>query len=212
MKKFLMFLMSLMLLVGVSSCTTCSRKDATPVVEQQKAELVVEHLVALDRQDLYFNYAKQDGSKCRWFETCVVLTDFLDEEGEHAVAGVSNVFQIVEVYGQSADTYVVLYAHTPDSSATDVKHGFWVEDYPLNDEAVVVTFKEALEKVYETNLPKPHSRQVVLRQEIGPKAANPQWIFGNSHAQIYVDAVTGKVSSINPAFDVKFGTPLGEWP
>ena len=53
----------------------------------------------------------------------------------------------------------------------------------------------------EVNLPKPHSKHVVLRKQIGPKACNPQWIFGNITSQIYVDAVTGEVNSKNPAFD-----------
>ena len=54
---------------------------------------------------------------------------------------------------------------------------------------------------------------MVLRKQVGPVDANPQWIFGNLHSQIYVDAVTGAVSKDNPAFDgLNLGTPLGEWP
>ena len=88
-----------------------------------------------------------------------------------------------------------------------------MEDFPLNDEAIVLTFTEALDRVLAANYPKPHSKYVVLRKEIGPKAANPQYIFGNLKSQLYVDATTGAVSDSNPVFAVKgFTIPLGEWP
>ena len=103
--------------------------------------------------------------------------------------------------------------HTLDTSNIEVKEGFWVEDYPLNNEAVCISFEEAFTKLMEANCPKPHSRHCVLRKEIGPVDANPQYIFGNSRAQIYVDATTGEVSTINPAFpDANLNGPLGEWP
>ena len=103
--------------------------------------------------------------------------------------------------------------HTLDTSTIEVKEGFWVEDYPLNNEAVCISFEEAFTKLMEANCPKPHSRHCVLRKEIGPVDANPQYIFGNSRAQIYVDATTGEVSTINPVFpDTNLNGPLGEWP
>ena len=82
----------------------------------------------------------------------------------------------------------------------------------MNNEAIKVSFKEAYNKIMATNYPKPHSRHVVLRKEIGPQDANPQYIFGNSQAQIYVDAVTGDVTDKNPAFPADLKMPLGEWP
>ena len=39
----------------------------------------------------------------------------------------------------------------------------------------------------ETNIVKPHSQKVVLRRELGPIDANPQYIFGNTHEHVYVD-------------------------
>ena len=128
---------------------------------------------------------------------------------------VVNVFQVIEKYSDTCfDTFVYKYQHFADGTIKeDSVHGFWVEDYPLNEEAIKVTFKEAYEKVMAVNLPKPHTRQVVLRKQVGPVDANPQWIFGNLHSQIYVDAVTGEVSNENPAFrGLNLGTPLGEWP
>ena len=54
----------------------------------------------------------------------------------------------------------------------------------------------------EANCPKPHSKKCTLRKELGPNGAdvNAQYIFGNSEQQVYVDAVTGKVSLTNPVY------------
>lgn len=196
-------------MIGVSSCTcTQQKKD---VVEPAVTELVVENAISLDRQAMNLAH----GGDYRWYETGVQLKNWLDEENDGAIDLVVNVFQVVEQYDSTSfDTFVYKYQHFSDGSANEEGiHGFWVEDYPLNEEVIKVSFKEAFEKVQEVNLPKPHTRQVVLRKQVGPVDANPQWIFGNLHSQIYVDAVTGAVSKDNPAFDgLNLGTPLGEWP
>jgi hypothetical protein len=212
MKKFLVFLMGIMLMIGVSACTcTPQQKDVEPAVDSVAvAELVVEQTIVTDRQTMYLNHS----DNYRWFETGVVLKDWLDGETDGSIEMVVNVFQAIEfVDSTSADTFVYKFQHTGEDVFEDSVHGFWVEDFPLNDEAIVVTFKEAYEKVQSVNLPKPHSRQVVLRKQIGPRPCNPQWIFGNAKAQIYVDATTGAVTDKNPAFKgLNLGTPLGEWP
>jgi hypothetical protein len=185
------------IIAGVSSCKCTSDKQETaePVAEQ--AELVVENLISMDRQSMYTNH----GEGYRWYETGVVLKDFLDEENDGSIEMVVNVFQVVEnLDSTSFDTFVYKYQHTLEGNAEDSVHGFWVEDYPLNEEEITVTFRQAYERLMETNLPKPHSRHVVLRKEVGPVDANPQYIFGNSQAQVYVDAVTGEVRNYNPAF------------
>jgi len=218
MKKFQLVIMSMLfaLLFGFTSCNSCGNKQTQEVAAVDTSEVVavgelnVEHVIAMDRQYMYTNYAKD----YRWFETCITLKDFLDEENDGTVTSVSNVFQVVEEKGNGADVYVILAAHTPDTTAYDVKHGFWVEDQVLNEEAVTISFKQAYERLMEANCPKPHSKQVVLRKEVGPVDANPQYIFGNSKAQVYVDAKTGNVSLDNPVFpEAKgFKMPLGEWP
>lgn len=198
MKKVLFTLMAaIAILAGVSSCKCTSDKQETvePAVEQ--AELVVENLISTDRQSMYTNH----GEDYRWYETGVVLKDFLDEENDGSIEMVVNVFQVIEhLDSTSFDTFVYKYQHTLEGNAEDSVHGFWVEDYPLNEEEITVTFRQAYERLMEANLPKPHSKHVVLRKEVGPVNANPQYIFGNSQAQIYVDAVTGEVRNYNPAF------------
>ena len=188
-----MILASVLIAFAVSSC------KCTPDVDEPVGNVstAVENLVSLDRQDMFLNY----GEDYRWFETGIVLKDWLDEENDGAIEMVVNVFQTMEVTDSTSfDTFVIKYQHVGEETYQEPVHGFWVEDFPLNNEELAVTFVQAYEKVMEVNLPKPHTKQVVLRKQIGPKPCNPQWIFGNVKSQIYVDAVTGEVTDVNPAF------------
>ena len=207
-----------MFLVGILmsfvACTGCGNKEIVKpqdsTIIDSVATLNVEHVIATDRQDMYMNYAKD----YRWFETCIVLNNFLDEECDGSIAGISNVFQAVVEKDKGADVFVVMYTHTADTSAVQKVHSFWIEDLPMENEAIKITFKEAFDKVMATNAPKPHSQHVVLRKQLGPVNCNPQYIFGNNKAQLYVDAVTGDVKTDNPVFPEEkgFKMPLGEWP
>ena len=199
-------------MIGISSCNSCSRPasgDVTVADSVLVDSAFVEKAINLAKEAMFLKNANY-----KWFETGVVLTNWLDEENDGSLEMVVNVFQVVEAKDSTSfDTYVVKFQHVGEDVIEDSVHGFWVEDFPLNDAEINITFAEAFEKVMEVNLPKPHTRQVVLRKQIGPKPCNPQWIFGNLREQIYVDATTGAVSKDNPAFDgLNLGTPLGEWP
>ena len=119
----------------------------------------------------------------------------------------------VTICAKMTDGSIIEGEHHITLSPKKISSVYYKEEPVVNEEVIKVTFAEAFQKVQEVNLPKPHTRQVVLRKQVGPVEANPQWIFGNLHSQIYVDAVTGAVSKDNPAFDgLNLGTPLGEWP
>lgn len=221
MKKALFSIFGILTLcfaLTFTSCNSCKSANEDPIETVadtavcENQPLVVENLISTDRQYMYMNY----GGDYRWFETCIVLQDFLDEENDGTITGVSNVFQVVDMSedGKSADVFVILASHTADTTAYDVKHAFWVEDYPLNEEVITVTFEQAYEKLMATNCPKPHSKHVVLRKQVGPVDANPQYIFGNMNEVVFVDAMTGEVNTDNPAFPKEkgFKMPLGEWP
>ena len=202
MKKIFLFCVMMLTVLSLSACKEKKQAD------EQKGQIVVENVISTDREAMFLNY----GDDYRWYETCILLKNFLDEENEGEVAGVSSVFQIVREKDNGADTKVILISHTENADQTDVVDGFWVGDFPLNAEAVLIPFEKAFELVQQANLPKPHSKQCVLRREVGPTPnVNPQYIFGNVRGQVYVDAVTGGVTDTNPAFP-SFNGPLGEWP
>jgi len=210
------------LCIGFTSCNSCSggsapeEKDSTKLTEVADTNvhvaLNVEHAIAMDRQAMYLKF----GDEYRWFETDMRLPHFLDEEDATSEPlMIVNIFQSIVESGNGADTYVWKFQHFPDGTVlTDSIHGFWIENYALNEEVITVKYEDAFTRMMESNAPKPHSRNAVLRNPIGPVAVNAQWIFGNISEQIWVDAVTGDVQTSNPAFPKEkgFKMPLGEWP
>lgn len=209
-------------------CCECSNtNEETKCLNN--ANLNVEHIISTDRQCMYLNYSND----YRWFETGITLNNFLDgEDTDATVESVYNIFQTVVEHGNGYDTEVICVAHKGTETGTETKAAFWVGDMLLNEAEIKLTFEDAYNRLMEANLPKPHSRQCVLRKELGPKEANAQYIFGNIREHIYVDAVTGDVKTTNPVYegfekDKKFSyaftwlnnkskeqinSPLGEWP
>ena len=212
MKKIILCLMLAVSFV-LASCSGChteqpdfngnGNNDTVTVIES----LVVENVISTSREGMFLNY----GGDYRWFETCILMKDYMDSETDGSVEAVTSVFQVITEKETGFDTHVVMTVQTLDTNTVEIKHGFWVEDFPLNDEEINLTFEEAFLRANEANYPKPHSKHCVLRREVGPNPANAQYIFGNNKGQIYVDAVTGEVSDKNPVFPELTG-PLGEWP
>lgn len=181
--------------------------DACKGSDEAKA-IDVEKTVMLDKEYIIANF---DGYQKRYYETCILMSDFLDTDDAY-VAGVSNVFQVqkksdvnandtVALEGTISTVFAIGHSYQHDSIA--VKRGLWVEDWDMfKYEGNIITFAEAYEKVKETNFVMPHSQYVVLRWEVGPvdhTTYAPQYIFGNTKNHLYVDATTGNVTDVNPA-------------
>jgi len=195
-----------------AACSGCSNTKEEQVGSIADSTLNVNHLIALDKQKMYLKY--QDGTY-RWFETGIILKEYLDGETDGTPEMVVNVFQTVIGDSLSFDTQVYKMQHFDNGTfAEDSIKGFWIEDFPLVDSLIKVPYDSAFNLVMQVNLPKPHSKNVVLRTPIGPKACNPQWVFGNINSQLWLDAVDGTIRTSNPAFPEGegFKMPLGEWP
>jgi len=215
MKKII-FVIAAIATLALTACSGCGSKKAESEVNDsakvatKAGKLDVDHVIALDRQSMF---AKVGSGDYRWYEAQITFKNYLDEEGSDEIEKIVDVFQVIDQHGASADVTVWFFTHTTEGTEITSDSGFWLEDMPLNDEAIKIGFTKAYERVMATNYPKPHSRHCVLRKEVGPKEANPQYIFGNIKAQLYVDAVTGDVTDKSPSFNAGgFGKPLGEWP
>lgn len=188
-----------MLLAIVASVTFAScdgkKKKAEPVETFSKTALTVENLVSADREYIFLNETRE----YRYYETTVTLKDYLDADTQDGtIESVKNTFYFVD---ESEGIGKAIHAvHTLDGVEYIPEYGLWVGDEDMSEIAMPVTFNEAYQRLMEANCMKPHSRYCVLRKEIGPVEANPQYIFGNTHYQVYVDAVTGEVSLDNPAY------------
>lgn len=203
-----------------TACNSCSQPqenatttDSTAVAAKDSTVVInVEHAIATDRQAMYVNY-KDD---YRWFETEILLPEFMDADNATSNPEmVVNVLQSIVEKGNSADVWVHKFQHFKDGTVVhDSIQGFWIENCALNNDVIKLKYTEAWDQMMAVNFPKPHSKHVTLRNPLGPVSVNAQWIFGNIHEQIWIDAVTGEAKNSNPAFPKEkgFKMPLGEWP
>lgn len=219
MKKLALMMMTLVMsLVMFTSCDSCSKPQPTAGLGDNKdasgviVKLDVDHLISTDRQAMYMKFK----DNYRWYETCIRLNDFLDSEDVKSdPAIVVNVFQSIIESGNGSDTWVFKFQHLNDgTNSVDSIHAFWIEDCPLNEEALKFNYQKAFDRIMQVNSPKPHSKNAILRKPVGPADCNAQWVFGNLKEQLWLDATTGDVKNSNPAFPEEkgFKMPLGEWP
>ena len=208
MKRILSVLMIALMAISLTSCEWFNKNK-----NNDKEEIVVENVVKADRDYMTANY----GNTYVWYETQITLNDNIDEECDGSFSQIVDVFQVITTTDSvTFDTKVIKMYHLSDTSYIEEIEGFWVEDMNMNDEIISVTYKQAFQLINETNYPKPHSKNCVLRKEVGPIEANPQYIFGNIEAQLYVDALTGDVTDASPSFcneeivNDTVGKPLGE--
>lgn len=199
MKKIVLILAVVVLAICVAFALFFKFGNA----EKPEAEVEVltsvsfETTISSDKEYMALNY----GEEYRWYETTAVMNNFLDEECDGSIESVGSVFQVTtEEDETSMDTEVILTSHTEAAHDYIAKHGFYVGDRDLCKAPIILKFEDAFAKVMESDFPKPHSRYCVLRQEVGAKEANPQYIFGNENYALFVDAVSGEVTDQNPAY------------
>lgn len=186
-----------------------NRKDLKKMTKANDLGLSVENITNNDRQWMIEHYGKD----WRHYETSIKLKNYLDaEDCCDDLESVTNIFQVVEKVGESSDTNVIFITHTSEGTAYEVAHTFWCEDFPLEIEDVILTFRGAFSRLMIFNYPKPHSRNCVLKKPVGPQPCNPQYVFGNTRSQLWMDAKTGETKPSNPAFPESLAKPLGEWP
>lgn len=185
MTAFLVFLLTVAVVLCVWFFYKNKAKATTRVLD-------VETCTLLDKEQMVLHYGKD----FKWYETSVTTKNCFNEDGD-GIESIENVFQVLI----EGDPLVIVFTHTELEDKVQEIHSFWVEDFPMA--GVDVTYEQALEIINKVNLPKPHSRHCVLRKQVGPKEANPQYIFGNQTMQLYVDAITGKVTDKNPVFGEK---------
>ena len=213
MKKLLFLMFVVLTGMCITSCSSCGKDAPEPTPQEDEIDvvdtLVVEDIIQADIDDMNDKYIDDP---YRWYETDILMMSFLDDEApEKTVEGVSNTFEVVKtVEGDGYDTYVITYSHVSGATAIDEKHAFYVENIEMTQDMVKLTFDEAFDKAMQSNFVKPHSRYCTLRLPLGPNKCNVQYIFGNNDSQIYVDAVTGDVTDVNPAFK-GFDMPSMKW-
>ena len=193
MKKILSISMIALMAFSLSSCNWFKKEKK----DDSKQEITIESLVSEDTKYMVEKY----DTAFVYYETEIVLNEFLDEECDGSFESVVNVFQTFTGNDTTQNPTVFRFIHIGDSSRIEEETGYWLEDITLHDGDIAVTFKDAYQKITEVNVPKPHAKTCTLRKEVGPCPSNAQYIFGNVYSQLYVDAITGDVLENSPAFD-----------
>lgn len=178
-----------LMVISLASCNSKQKND--------KKEIAIETLVSEDAKYMAENY----DTSFVYYETEIILNEFLDEECDGSFESVVNVFQTFADNDTVQKPTVFRFIHVGDSSRIEEETGYWLEDIALHDGDIAVTFKDAYQKITEVNFPKPHAKTCTLRKEVGPCPSNAQYIFGNVYSQLYVDAITGDVLENSPAFE-----------
>ena len=219
MKKVFIVILAVFIVsltIGLASCSSCSGNSSGDSVKVdsiktdsviETVEINVEHAIAQDRQELY---SKLEGKEYSWFETSIVLVNFMDSDSASAeIERLTNLFQWGETDEKRTDIFSIKSIWENNGKHYFVKPSEFRLGYAnLSEEAIKLTFEEAFTKMMESNTIKPHSKVCSLSKSAGTDG-NPQYIFGddNDDVRVYVDAVTGEVTTDiidNP------GKPLGE--
>lgn len=197
MKKVLFYVAAALIIVGagigIYLSVTNDKVDETLASENG---VNVEQAISLDRETMFANY----GGEYKWFETCIVLRDFMDEATEPFVTDVANIFQVNAKNSDGGyDTEVFSYRHTITGSDVITVDGWWIGDIDMCADGTAISFADAYARLQAANFVKPHSRKCTLRKAVGPTPCNPQFIFGNTQTHLFVDAITGDVTDVDPS-------------
>lgn len=177
MKKFIFVTMALALLLGATSC---------------KKQQTVEKTITSD-----YTYMSEHHPDFVWYESQITLADYLDNSSSTAFKYVDNVFQ----YFEDGQPHVIIFTHTGGKVDSTKHNDIWIEDCAMTPADIKLTYTQAYEQVMKSNYPKPHSKNCILREPVGPYSCNPQYVFGTIDEPLFVDAVTGKVVNTDPAFN-----------
>ena len=191
MKRFLSIITITLVAISVTSCNWFNRNE-----KQDNEQPTVESYIESDMEYVRENY----GNTFVWYETEILYTNYLDEENDGTYQFIKSVYQYVDMSEDSisADVKVITIYHENDAVNIEVEDTWYAECFDLRHSDINLTFRDAYNAIMSVNLPKPHTQYCVLRDQVGPVAANPQYIYGQG--LLFVDAVNGLVSEINPVF------------
>ena len=207
MKKNL-FICLLLVLTGmvVTGCGSCqsekSKQDMKEVVYHDYDGVVqdftggVAQEQALHRQTMFALV----GGDYEWRNSRIIFNDTVTYEN----IGDVHVTDVIDIFQYWDKGPWVQYISTNVTKGTQIPWPIdspWIEDDDMSEETVKLTAEQALGRLKEYNgiLPK-GCDFMTLRLPVGPKACNPQWVFGDTFNVLFIDAVTGEVRNWNPAF------------
>ena len=206
MKKFLGLLGMLAIAVMLVGCNSCNPKEEK---QDEKKEVKVltltpERVISTDRETMFLRTPKH--AMLKWMESSATLTDFLSSENADKATfmEVTNGFQTQWGDEKSMDVKVTQITTNTMSTDSLVRSAFYLDNYPLNDKEIKVTFAEAVQKILQANCPKPQTKVLVLRSPIGPADVGDAYYIAKDMSDddfvVFVNARTSEVTTYDPTW------------
>lgn len=185
---------------------TVSSKDYDGVVQDFTAG--TSHIQAMHRQKMYAEVSKE----YEWRNSKILFNDTIRQNNldDLHVVDVTDVFQ----YWNEGPQVQFISTNVKKGTVMPTPvHDVWIEDASLNDCPIKLSCEDVLKRLKEWNGVIPPAVSISLRNPVGPRNCNAQWVVGDVFDVIFVDAVTGEIVNWNPAFpNPSVNGPLGEWP
>ena len=208
MKKSIIFgLLLAIASITATGCSSCQSENK----KQDGIELLKlgsNRVISTHREGVYLNTPKDWCLK--WMQAEATWTSFLTDASaaDATLMEVTDCFQAQKVVNEKGSTVCKVTIVTTNTMSTDsvvLEHSFYLDNYPLDDKAIVLSFEDAWQRALEANCEKPQTRVAVLRSPVGPvHVDDAYYIFappgGAKQPFIFVNARTGDVSTNNPAF------------
>lgn len=181
--KFVFKLMALLCAVVMMGSCQKESKDKKPL--KKETVVTIANFNEVLKND--FNPIKDTCGKAVFYESQIALTAPVSNEGIE-IESVINVFQAANM------SYQII-RKGEDKNIVKV-NDYWLEDVAI-DVDKIISLDSAITRLKESNIVKPNSKMVTLRNPLGPKVTNPGYVFGQrSTGYVKVDAITGEVSPI----------------
>lgn len=211
MKKYVFFcLLSAivgMMVTGCSSCQSENKKQNTYLADDDSVapdmSANAEYIIALHRQTMN---AINDGNRYYWYETKFTFADTLRVE-TLADAVLTEITSTFQTYGPEL-VYSITTNPVKGTLIPVPTPGLWIEDCDLSREEIKLSLLDVLARLTEVNITLPPGKAIYLREPVGPLDCNAQYVIGNPFETVWVDAVTGDVSTSCPAFPPTLEIPL----
>ena len=206
---FLGLVLTIVGAVAVSSCNGCKDNNGVAKAPDLPAlyhdyDGVVEDFTAgtakiqaLHRQTVY---SLIGGADYQWRNSRIVFNEAVTFENIDDL----HVTDVIDVYQYWNDGPWVQYIASNVVKGVQIPwpiNDVWIEDASMSEAPVKLSAEDAIARLKEWNgvLPK-DCNFITLRLPVGPKACNPQWVFGDVYDLLFIDAVTGAITDSNPAF------------
>lgn len=188
------FLFSTLLILVLSLCFF-GCKDKKYDGEAVNFTAGVAHIQSLHREMMYSQVSKE----YEWRNSQVFFNDTI-QNGTLDNLYVVDVTDVFYFWNRGPKTQYITSNIKEGTLIPDPIPDIWIEDEDLGKSEIKLNAEDVINRLKEWDGIIPKSIGLILRKPVGPYDCNAQWVLGSIGDPIFIDAVTGDINKINPAF------------